>query len=138
MAPHFKSHATWETLYVCAGSQDLYVQLQFAPLASHLPSPAAAVSDPSHDDLISSLDLLKNILMFTYIVGFAGNNKGKFDRHSPGQRGRKFDRHVSGTGRRDNNKKGGHGKGNWGKDIDTLDCPAWIDKGDPNYVADEH
>lgn len=41
------------------------------------------------------------------------------------------------TGYRGLPKKGGRGgKGVWGDPLEQSG-PAWIDKGDPNYVADE-
>lgn len=47
---------------------------------------------------------------------------------------REKDRHVSGTGRRDTEKKGGHGT--WGKIGEEGDADDYIlDKGDPNYQS---
>lgn len=52
-------------------------------------------------------------------------------------RGRRFDRHVSGTGTRGLPKKGGAGgKGVWGAAMDQ-DGVAYLDKNDPNYDSDQ-
>ena len=46
-------------------------------------------------------------------------------------------RTISGTGKIEKVKKGGAGKGNWGKPGDQEGCGVYLDKGDPMYPDDE-
>ena len=44
---------------------------------------------------------------------------------------------MSGSGKIEKVKKGGAGKGNWGKPGEQEGCGVYLDKGDPMYPDDE-